>query len=243
MAMSIDQALQYPGELVAVWDEAGGGGRLLICAVADGRLGVLATAELPAAERAERTALLRARGVRIGATERRGPYYWSRDGGFTVWSLLETVVDSRDDRLWVAGRGELERAEAALVVSFLGKSLGHRGVLVVTGDGRELVIAEAAIRPPTSTRPTGARTRSPTPPGARAWAGAGGVARRAAPRRPAVTATQCPRRERVASMPQRRAARLAAQRPRASSRSAIVAPAAAAHAQGAQRSQGRGART
>ncbi len=142
MAMSIDQALQYPGELVAVWDEAGGGGRLLICAVADGRLGVLATAELPAAERAERTALLRARGVRIGATERRGPYYWSRDGGFTVWSLLETVVDSRDDRLWVAGRGELERAEAALVVSFLGKSLGHRGVLVVTGDGRELVIAE-----------------------------------------------------------------------------------------------------
>ena len=94
MGMTVEQALDYPGDLVAIWDWGADDERLLVCSVADGKLSVMASAEMSKADRQARSAELRDKGVRQGATSGVAPFYWSSDGRFTVWSLTETPVDS-----------------------------------------------------------------------------------------------------------------------------------------------------
>ncbi len=143
MGMTIEQALDYPGELVAIWDWGAREEKLLVCSIADGKLQVMASAEMTKAERERHAAQLAGNGVRQGATCGAAPFYWSKDGAFTVWSLTDTVVTSSGDTLQVAGGESVAKADAAGVVSFLDRaSLGHRGVRVVTRRGETITIAE-----------------------------------------------------------------------------------------------------
>jgi hypothetical protein len=141
--MTIEQALDYPGELVAIWDWGADDERLLVCSIADGKLTVMASAEMSKAERQARAERLRERGVRQGATSGVAPFYWSNDGRFTVWSLTETPVDSSAETIKTAKGARVRKADVARVWTFLDQeSLGHRGVRVVTKSGAAITIAE-----------------------------------------------------------------------------------------------------
>ncbi len=142
MVMTLEQALTYPGELLAVWDRGVREEHLMLCSVADGKLAIMAAGEMSRPEAETWMATLRGRGVRQGATSGVAPYTWSNDGAFTVWSLVETVVDTHDGAIETAAGSRLARADAVRVVSFVDEdSLGHRGVKVITRDG-EVLIAE-----------------------------------------------------------------------------------------------------
>ncbi len=139
--MTLDQALAYPGELLAVWDHAGDE-TLVLYAIADGRLDRLATQQMSKAERASLGADLAQRGIRVGATDGPSQFVWSKDGGFTIWSLTGVVVDGRDGAL-VVGDQTIARGDVARVVSFLDRdSLGHRGVKVALRAGGETVVVD-----------------------------------------------------------------------------------------------------
>lgn len=143
MAMTIEQALDYPGEKLAVWDWGASDERLLVCSVSDGKLGVLASAEMSRAGRQTLSAALQARGVRQGATAGVSPFTWSNDGRFTVWSLTEVVVDTVGEMVKTAGGARIRKVDVARVWTFLDNdSLGHRGVRVVTRSGAPIVIVE-----------------------------------------------------------------------------------------------------
>ncbi len=141
--MTVDQALDHPGELLAVWDHSGANHALLVYSSGDGKLELLAVERMGAMQREAKTTSLRRRGIRIGATDGASPFIWSKDGGFTVWTLTSVVADGRDDTLKTTAGGVVRRADVASVVSFLAvDSLGHRGVKAVTRSGVEIVIAE-----------------------------------------------------------------------------------------------------
>jgi hypothetical protein len=143
MGMTLEQALDYPGEMVAIWDWGASEEKLLVCSVADGKLTVMASKEMSKAERETWSAQLRAKGVRQGSTSGVAPFYWSADGAFTVWSLTDTVVTSSGDTLKTAAGARIRKADAARVWTFLDPdSLGHRGVRVVTRSGAPITIAE-----------------------------------------------------------------------------------------------------
>ena len=143
MPMSIEQALAYPGELLAVWDRGGLRARLVVCSIADGKLTEMAATEMSEAELAAWRDDLRGRGVRQGATSGVCPFTWSVDVRFTVWSLTETVVDTDGDTIVTLSGYAVARDDAAGVVSFLDPaSLGHRGVKLITRAGAELIVAE-----------------------------------------------------------------------------------------------------
>lgn len=143
MTMSLEQALSYPGELLAVWNRSGLRARLAVCSIADGKLTEMAATEMTEAGRAMWSDDLRTRGVRQGATNGVCPFTWSIDGSFTVWSLTETVVDSDDRTITTKSGGFVARADVARVISFLDPgSLGHRGVKLCTHAGDELIVAE-----------------------------------------------------------------------------------------------------
>jgi hypothetical protein len=143
MAMSLEQALSYPGEMLAVWNRSGLRCRLAVCSIADGKLTEMAATEMTEAGRAKWSSDLETRGVRQGATNGVCPFTWSIDGRFTVWSLTDTVVDSDDQSISMQSGDVVARADVACVISFLDPaSLGHRGVKVVTHAGDELVVAE-----------------------------------------------------------------------------------------------------
>ena len=57
MGMTIEQALDYPGELVAIWDWGAREEKLLVCSIADGKLQVMASAEMTKAEDRKSTRL------------------------------------------------------------------------------------------------------------------------------------------------------------------------------------------
>jgi len=143
MGMSLEQALSYPGELLAVWDRGGLRTRLAVCSVADGKLTEMAAMEMSEAEQTTWGDELGRRGVRQGATSGAGPFTWSVDGRFTVWSLTDTVVDTDGDAITTLAGVVVWRTEAARVVSFLSAaSLGHRGVKLVTQAGDEVILAD-----------------------------------------------------------------------------------------------------
>jgi hypothetical protein len=143
MAMTLELALEYPGELLAVWDWSADDERLSLCSVADGKLGVLAAADLSKAERKAWEGRLIERRVRVGATAGASPFTWSFQRGFTVWSLTGTVVFVRDRVLRTEAGARIRPDDVERVVAFLdGASLGHRGVKVVTKSGAEITIAE-----------------------------------------------------------------------------------------------------
>lgn len=142
--MTLEQALAYPGEVLAVWDRTGPEATLTVYAVAGGALQRLATAAV--GEREGRAAALRERGVRQGASNMPGPFVWSLDGGLTVWSLIRPVgVVAEGDRelIRAPGGARVRAADVARVVSFFDEdSPGHRGVKVVTKGGAEVVVVE-----------------------------------------------------------------------------------------------------
>lgn len=143
MAMTLEQALDYPGEIVAIWDWGASEEKLLVCSIADGKLTMMAAADMSKAEREQWAAQLRAKRVRQGATSGVAPFYWSTDGELTVWSLTDTVVASTGDTIKTAGGARIRKADAARVWTFLDPdSLGHRGVRVVTKSGAPITIAE-----------------------------------------------------------------------------------------------------
>lgn len=143
MPMTLEQALEYPGELLAVWDWSADDERLSLCSIADGKLGVLAAAELSRAERKVWEGKLIERRVRVGATAGACPFTWSFQRGFTVWSLTGTVVFVRDRVLRTEAGARIRPADVERVVAFLDDaSRGHRGVKVVTKSGAEIAIAE-----------------------------------------------------------------------------------------------------
>jgi hypothetical protein len=143
MAMSLEQALLYPGELLAVWDRGGLRARLAVCSIADGKLTEMASTEMSDDERVDWSRDLRGRGVRQGATSGVCPFTWSNDGRFTVWSLTDTVVESDDDAITTCDGGVVARVDVACVISFLDpSSLGRRGVKLITHAEAEIILAE-----------------------------------------------------------------------------------------------------
>lgn len=139
--MTLEQALAYPGELLAVWDHARDEA-LVLYAIADGRLDRLAVQEMNKDERAARTAELAKRGIRAGATDGPSQFVWSKDGNFTIWSLTGVVADSEGGVISTGGQ-QVARGDVTRVVSFLDRnSLGHRGVKVLTRAGGEVVIVD-----------------------------------------------------------------------------------------------------
>src|SRR5688572_20710559 len=133
MGMTIEQALDYPGELVAIWDWGASEEKLLVCCIADGKLSVMASADMSKADRERWSAQLRQKSVRQGATSGVAPFYWSADGAFTVWSLTDTVVTSAGETIKTTGGARVRKADVARVWTFLDQdSLGHRGVRAVT---------------------------------------------------------------------------------------------------------------
>jgi hypothetical protein len=145
MPMTLEQALDYPGEMVAVWDWSAEDERLSLCSVADGKLGVLAAADMSKAERKAWEDKLIERKVRVGYTAGVSPFTWSIQRGFTVWSLTDAVVVASDGFLKTEAGARIRFADVARVVAFLDDaSLGHRGVKIVTHGGAEIWIAEEA---------------------------------------------------------------------------------------------------
>lgn len=143
MAMTLEQALDYPGDMVAIWDWGASEEKLLVCSIADGKLTIMASADMSKADRARWSAELTKKGVRQGATSGVAPFYWSADGAFTVWSLTDTVVTSSGDTIKTAGGARVRKADVARVWTFLDQdSLGHRGVRAVTRSGAPITIAE-----------------------------------------------------------------------------------------------------
>jgi hypothetical protein len=143
MAMTLEQALDYPGDMVAIWDWGASEEKRLVCSIADGKLTIMASADMSKADRERWSSELTRKGVRQGATSGVAPFYWSADGELTVWSLTDTVVTSSGDTIKTAGGARIRKADAASVHTFLdGDSLGHRGVRVVTKGGAEITVAE-----------------------------------------------------------------------------------------------------
>jgi hypothetical protein len=142
--MTVDEALRHEGPLVAVWDHVSDDPEWLgIYAAASGRMQLLAHTRVPTAQKDATTADLRRRGVRIGATCGASPFLWSKDRGFTVWSLSAVVADGAGPELKLGDGRVVRVADAARVVSFLDEdSLGHRGVKVELKDGSHVVVVE-----------------------------------------------------------------------------------------------------
>jgi hypothetical protein len=139
--MTLEQALAYPGELLAAWDHAGDE-TLVIYAIADGRLDRLAVQTMNQDERAAHSEELARRGVRVGATDGPSQFVWTKDGDFTIWSLTGVVACGRDGVI-TAGDREVARGDVSRVISFLDRdSLGHRGVKVLTRAGGDVVVVE-----------------------------------------------------------------------------------------------------
>lgn len=147
MALTLEQALDHPGQLVAVWDFGAADERLSLCSVADGKLEVLAAADMSRGEREAWEAKLAPRRLRVGATAGASPFTWSFQRGFTVWTLTGTLVEVQGGVLTTQAGARIPPADVERVVAFLdGASLGHRGVKVVTQGGAEITIAEEEDR-------------------------------------------------------------------------------------------------
>jgi hypothetical protein len=146
MTITLEQALDHPGERLAVWDISGPEEQLVVYAVHDGRLERLVTATVPKSGRDQRAADLRRRGIRIGVSDMPGPFVWSTDGGLTVWSLIKpygVVAEGDRDLVKTRGGARIRRADVAEVISFFDDdSPGHRGVKVVTRSGVEIAVVE-----------------------------------------------------------------------------------------------------
>lgn len=146
--MTIDEALQQPGFLIAAWDAAAVGHDWLGIYRAEGAAGeggvkLLAFERLDAAGRARRTADLTARGTCIGATSG-GEYVWAIVDGqrFTAWNLRARLFAATKDDVEV-GTTRVPVADVARVTSFLDpRDLGHRGVRVDRASGGAAVLAE-----------------------------------------------------------------------------------------------------
>lgn len=144
--MTTEQALGFPGELLAVWDSGSREENLLVYSNDGGRLTRLSAEPMSKARRAELTFEFRGRGVRQGAASMPGPFVWSTDGGVTVWALLApngVVAEGKDELLTTRAGARLRRDDIARVTSFFDEnSPGHRGVNVTTKSGATIVIAE-----------------------------------------------------------------------------------------------------
>lgn len=141
--MTLEQALDHPGELLALWDFGARDEKLLVCSVAGGKLSVIASADMSQGDREQWSAMLAAKGVRQGATSGVAPFCWSKEGAFTVWSLTDAVVTSSGDTIEVAGGARIRKGDVARVWTFLDPaSRGHRGVRVVTRAGEPVTIVE-----------------------------------------------------------------------------------------------------
>lgn len=131
--MTIEEALEQPGLLVAAWDEATTGEAWLgIYRAGDTGVKLLAHERMPESARAKRTAEVSKR-ASLGTTS----------GGEFVWSTIgdELVVWSLRQRVCAIGKGEAKAA--ARVTSFVdGNDLGHRGVRLERKTGAPLVLAE-----------------------------------------------------------------------------------------------------
>ncbi|MEZ4226084.1 MAG: pentapeptide repeat-containing protein [Polyangiaceae bacterium] len=146
-AMTLDQALNHPGELLAVWDISRREEQLVLYVIQDGKLERLVLEPMSSERRSELEKVFDARGIRTGASDLPGPFVWSSDHDFTVWSLTRPVAGviarGHAEFIEVAGGERMRRTDAARVVSFLDDdSLGHRGVNLVAQDGTILTIAE-----------------------------------------------------------------------------------------------------
>ncbi len=140
--LTVEQALEYPGPVIAVW-HSDAVETLLVCATGAGKLDLLAFAKMDRAAREAKTAELKRRGVRIGFTDGTSPIYWSNDGGFTVWARAGLMADSVGQDLELRDGQLVRRSEVARVYSFFDDdSYGHRGVKVVRKDGKSVVVVE-----------------------------------------------------------------------------------------------------
>ena len=138
--MKLEEALTFPGQLVAAWDEDDAGW-LGIFAATESGVKLLFHERAPEAQRAAISEALKDKAA-IGATAG-GEYVWAQIGGALVaWNFKAKLfaIDAEAIRL---GDNVVPTAQAARVTSFVDENdLGHRGVRIERKMGGPLVIAE-----------------------------------------------------------------------------------------------------
>jgi hypothetical protein len=141
--MTIREALDGKGPLVAIWDEAvRDNAQVVLYSLADPKPRFVATEELRKEERSRLTADLRTRGLRIGSCAGSGPYMWIQDDRFTVFSEDRITFEATRSMVSI---GELVIAPSHVtrIVTFIDDDArGHRGVQLELDDGRLVVVAE-----------------------------------------------------------------------------------------------------
>ena len=116
---------------------------LLLFALGGGRPVLRASSRDPSDLGDARRASLRALGIRQARMYSPGEYFWSAEGGLTVWSRERMLADGRDGVLEVGNEALIRKVDAKRVVSFLDEGDdGHRGVAVDLRDGKRVVVVE-----------------------------------------------------------------------------------------------------
>jgi uncharacterized protein YjbI with pentapeptide repeats len=121
-SLSVDAVLKAPGPLVVARDGADPA-RLAIFRV-DPAARLLTRVPVGSADRL--------RGLRQGACYGNSAAVWSwDDDSFTIWNFAGKQLEARGQSLVLPG-GSLDRAEVTRVASFIGQTLGNRGVKLLT---------------------------------------------------------------------------------------------------------------
>jgi len=141
--MTIQEALATPGPLVALWDDSRTADAWLGIYKLGPNLKLLACELMSAEQRPPRTAELRERGVRIGATTGTSPCSWSDDGSFIIWSEQVVGIEASRTEIRCADGRRVGAGEVVRVVSFIdADARGHRGVRLDLVDGTHVIIVE-----------------------------------------------------------------------------------------------------
>lgn len=131
--MTVDEALEQPGLLIAAWDDAHADEEWLgIYRAGDGGVKLLAYERMPASARVERSGEIGTRAA-LGATS----------GGEFVWCAIgdELVVWNLSERVCAINTSQTEAVRC--VTSFVDDNdLGHRGVCLERANGDLRVLVE-----------------------------------------------------------------------------------------------------
>jgi len=143
MAMTVDEALRQPGELVAAWDGTASDAEWVgIYAASDAGVKLLGHERTDKAGRKRRTDELTRRGIRIGETYG-GEFVWGNDGRELVaWSSKQRLFAATQRAIKLRGE-TVPVASVTRVASWVDRfDLGFRGVGVERRGEAPVVLAE-----------------------------------------------------------------------------------------------------
>lgn len=143
--MTIDEALEHPGPLLAAWDLTVRKGErtLTLFSLAEDRARALAHRGAPAGEEDAVAAPLRARGLAIGEYDGTCEFVWLLEAdGITVWGPHWRVLQASGDTLALAYGRTIERAELERVWAHADDDYLERGVRARLRSGEEVRLVQ-----------------------------------------------------------------------------------------------------